>query len=146
MSLRETITKELVRVLKEIEDPRIALVTREPFAVDKLAITQFPAILVQGSTENRETVTMGSPGAGRRTGTIQFNVRAFVRGVELDRRRNELIEAVEEQLEKDRYLGLRAEGVTDTQVRVVAVQDRLEPLAEILITLEVRYNYVRGTT
>lgn len=145
MSLRESITQELIRVLKEIDDPRPVLVTRDPFSPDKLAITQFPAILVQSSTENRETITMGAPGAGRRSGTIQFSIRGYLRGVELDRRRNELIEAIEEQLESDRYLGLRDQGVLDTQIRVIAIQERLEPLAEILITLEVRYNYLRGT-
>jgi hypothetical protein len=145
MSLREKITIELVRVIKEIEDPRPVLVTREPFAVDKLAITQFPAVLIQSSTENRETVTLGAPGAGRRTGRIEFAIRAFVRGTEIDRRRNELLEAIEEQLELDRYLGLRDLGVMDTQVRVIEIEERMEPLAEFLITLEVRYNYVRGT-
>lgn len=145
MSLRESITQELIRVLKEIDDPRPVLVTRDPFSPDKLAITQFPAILVQSATENRETITMGAPGAGRRSGTIQFSIRGYLRGVELDRRRNELIEAIEEQLESDRYLGLRDQGVLDTQIRVIAIQERLEPLAEILITLEVRYNYLRGT-
>lgn len=145
MSLRESITLELIRVLKEIEDPRPVLVTRDPFAVDKLAITQFPAILVQSLTENRETITLGAPGAGRRSGTIQFSIRAYVRGVELDRRRNDFIEAIEEQLEQDRYLGLRDQGVMDTQIRTIEIQERLEPLAEFLITLEVRYNYLRGT-
>lgn len=145
MSLREKITLELVRVLKEIEDPRPVLVTREPFAVDKLAITQFPAILIQSATENRETVSQGAPGAGRRTGRIEFSVRGFVRGAELDRRRNDLLEAIEEQLDLDRYLGLKAEGVMDTQIRVVEIEERMEPLAEFLITLEVRYTYLRGT-
>jgi hypothetical protein len=145
MSLREKITLELVRALKEIEDPRPVLVTREPFAVDKLAITQFPALLIQSSTENRETLSQGAPGAGRRSGRIEFAIRGFVRGTELDRRRNELLEAIEEQLEKDRYLGMRDLGVMDTQIRVVEIEERLEPLAEFLITLEIRYTYLRGT-
>ena len=144
-NLREQIVVELIRILKEIEDPRPVIVTREPFSVDKLAITQFPAVLVQFETETRETVTLGAPGAGRRVGTILINIRGFVRGVELDRRRNDLIAAIEQQLEVDRYLGLREQGVMDTQLRVITIQERLEPLAEIQLSLEVRYNYVRGS-
>jgi hypothetical protein len=146
MSLREKIAQELVRIFKEIEDPRPVLVTREPYEADKLAITQFPAMLVQITKEDRESVTMGVPGAGRRMGTMTVNLRCHVRGTELDRRRNDLIEGIEEQIEKDRYLNLRSSGVLDTQVTYIEVIERLAPLAEILIELQIRYNYVRGTT
>lgn len=146
MSLREDISKYLVLALKEIEDPRINLVTRDPFEVDKLAISQFPALLVTFAIETRETVTMGASGAGRRIGALEYDLRGFVRGTELDTLRNILIEAVEEQLERDRYLGLRDSGVLDTQVTEIEVIPRLQPLAEVRIRLVVRYNYLRGNT
>jgi hypothetical protein len=146
MSLREDISQYLVLALKEIEDPRINLVSRDPFEVDKLAISQFPALLVTFALETRETVSMGESAMGRRTGSIEYDIRGFVRGTELDTLRNTLIESVEEQLDKDRYLGLRASGVLDSQVTEIEVIPRLQPLAEVRIRLVVRYNYLRGNT
>jgi hypothetical protein len=122
------------------------LVTREPFEVDKLAITQFPAILISFAEETRQTITMGPVSFGRRQGTIVINLRAFVRGTELDRRKNEILEAIEEQLEVDRNLELKDQGVTDTQVVRIETIQRLPPLAELSIDVQVRYNYLRSLT
>lgn len=141
MNLREDIVNHIISSLKDIQDPRPVLVTREPFEVDKLAITQFPALLVSFASEDRELLTMGSNGI--KNGTIIFNIRGFVRGKELDKLRNELITAIEETLESDRYRELRELGVRDSQVSTIEVVDRLPPLAEILITFEVSYTYRR---
>ncbi len=143
-SLRQQIADYLITAIKEIEEPKVAFVTAEPFNVLEIAITQFPAVLVTMREETRETVTLGAPSVGRRTGNIRFEVRAYVRGNDLDLKRNELLEALEEQLEKDRYFDLRTQGVMDSQITNIEVIDRMPPLAEILIRLEVRYNYTRG--
>lgn len=145
-SLRQQIADEIVRVIKEIEDPRPSFVTKEPFEVSEIAITQFPALLVTMRQEDRETITMGTPGVGRRMGTLRFDIRAYVRGTDLDQRRNTLLEALEEALESDRYLGLKDSGVTDSQIIKIEIVDRQPPLAEMLIELEVRYNYLRAAT
>ena len=142
-NLRQQVSEEIVRVLKNMEDPTPVLVTREPFVVQELAITQFPAILITPLTEIRETITMGIPGAGRRMGSIEFRIQGFVRGTELDRKRNDLIERIEEALDLDRYQGLYSSGVTDTQITLIEVIERQPPLAEIVITFTVRYNYLR---
>lgn len=144
MTIREISAVNIVECLKEIDDPRVVLVTREPFDVEKLAITQFPALLVQQTTEERSTVTMGAASIGRRQGTMTFEIRGFVRGTELDTKRNALIEAVENALDSDRYRGQWAEGVTDTQITEILVIPRLQPLAEFTMTVEVTYNYLRG--
>ena len=144
-NIREQLADNIVEVIQGITDPRPVLVTREPFQVDRLAITQFPAVLVQVAREERSTITMGAPGSGRREGTILYNIRSYVRGEELDRKRNDLIEAIEESLEGDRYRDLYTSGVTDSQVTVIEVVDRLPPLAEFNIEFEVTYNYLRGT-
>lgn len=143
-SLRQQIADYLVTAIREIEEPRVSLVTKEPFEVSEIAITQFPAVLVTMREETRETITMGAPSVGRRTGSIRFEIRAFVRGVDLDLKRNELLEALEEQLERDRYFELRDQGVMDSQITNIEVIDRQAPLAELLIRLDVRYNYLRG--
>lgn len=145
MSIREDVAVNIVDTLKEIEAPKPVIVTREPFAITELAITQFPALLVQQTVETRETVSMGLPGSGRRIGTMTFEVRGFVRGTQLDTQRNDLIEAVEDALDADRYRGLRASGVLDTQIVNIEIIPRTEPLAEFVMTVEVNYNYVRGS-
>lgn len=145
-NLRQQISQNLVTVLKDQQDPRPVLVTSEPFTVTELAITQFPAILITPTVEERETVTMGLPGHGRRQGTINYSIRGYVRGAELDRQRNDLIERIEETLDSDRYRGLTQQGVTDSQIITVEIIERLPPLAEFEITFRVRYNYLRTQT
>jgi hypothetical protein len=145
-NLREQIADNIVSTLLGIEDPRPVLVTREPFNVTEIAITQFPAILITPTNEERETITMGIAGQGRRLGTLDFTIRGYVRGVELDRRRNDLIERIEESLDSDRYRDLIAEGVIDSQIVTIDIIERLPPLAEFSMIYRVRYNYVRSQT
>jgi len=145
-NLRQQISENIVTVLGEITDPRLALITREPFNVAEIAITQFPAALITATVEERETITMGAPGAGRRLGTIDYVIRGFVRGNDLDRQRNDLIESIEESLDSDRYRDLTPSVVIDSQVRRIEIQERQPPLAEFVIEFQVRYNYLRATT
>ncbi len=145
-NLRQQISQNIQQVLKDINDPRPVLVTTEPFNVLEVAITQFPAILITPTTEERETITMGALGAGRRLGTLDYTIRAYVRGNELDRKRNDLIEAIEEALEGDRYRDLKTQGVIDSQIVTIEIVDRMPPLAEFAIIFRVRYNYLRAQT
>lgn len=139
MSLRNNIADNIVKTLKELTDPRPVLVTREPFDVEKLAITQFPAIMINSGNEERDDFDMTF-----RSGTIQYSIRAFVRGAtELDRQKNDLIEAVSEALEADRRRGTGNPGVV-TLISNIEVIDRLPPLAEVIITVQVRYRYRKG--
>ena len=85
MSTRETVIENIVSLLKDMDDPKPILVSREPFDVEKLAITQFPAILVQSGDEIRFDSAMKS-----REGQINYVIRSFVRGVELDKKKNEI--------------------------------------------------------
>lgn len=142
MSLREDFANNIVTVLKDMVDPRPVLVTREPFDVEKLAVTQFPAIMVTTSNEERLDYSMGI----RRQGIINYVIRGFVRGgAELDRQKNDLIERIEEQLDLDRSRGTTNKDVI-TQIITIEVIDRLPPLAEVAITVQVRYLYTKGTT
>jgi len=141
MSIREDIVTNIVTTLQNITDLQPVLVTREPFDVEKLAITQFPAILITSVNEERTTETMS---AGIRQGTIAYNVRAFVRGNEIDKKRNDLIEAIEEALDADRNRGKSSRQVLDTQVVSIEVVDRLPPLGEVVLTVNVRYIFTRG--
>lgn len=144
-NLRQQIAENIVKTLKAMTDPKPVFVSLEPVIIQEMAITQFPAIFVQPTLEERETITMGTLGAGRRQGRIEYSIRAYVRGVELDRQRNDLIEAIEEALDSDRYRALIANGVLDSQITRIEIIDRQPPLAEFVITYAVRYNYLRGT-
>ena len=75
---------------------------------------------------------------------MTFEIRGFVRGTELDQKRNLLMEAVEDALDSDRYLGQLAQGVLDCQIVTIEIIPRLQPLAEFVMTVEVTYNYIRG--
>jgi hypothetical protein len=140
MSLREDFIVNIIDVLKDMSDPQPILVTREPFDVEKLAITQFPALLITTGNEDREDYSMGV----RRQGVITYTIRGFVRGGELDRKKNNLIERIEETLDLDRTRGTNNPGIK-TMVTNIEVVDRLAPLGEIVVTVEVRYLYTKGT-
>jgi hypothetical protein len=141
MSLREDFANNIVSVLKDMRDPKPILVTREPFDVEKLAITQFPAILISTGNESRQDLSM----AINRQGIIQYTIRAFVRGggVALDKLKNEIIERIEETLDLDRTRGTGNKNMI-TRVTSIQVPERLAPLGEITIVVEVRYVYTKG--
>lgn len=143
MSFREKFAKNIVKVLTDMADPKPVLVTREPFDVEKLAITQFPAILVSTGLETRADNSMGI----YRQATVRFTIRAFVRGgnKNVDELRNNIIERIEETLELDRT---RGEGRDDIQTQVIQINipDRFPPLGEAVIEVNVRYKYQKGTT
>ena len=145
-NIRQQVAENIVRVLKEMTDPKPVFVSREPVVIQEMAITQFPAVLITPTTEERETITMGIPGAGRRMGTLDVSIRGFVRGHELDRRRNDLIERIEEALDSDRYRDLKPQGVLDSQVVTIEIIERQPPLAEFTILFRIRYNYLRAAT
>jgi len=144
MSNREDIANNIVIVLKDMAPPRPTLVTREPFDVNKLAITQFPALLITTGNETRVDNAMG----GGRRGIIEVNIRGFVRsdGREghiqtVDQKRNELIERIEETLNSDRTRELTAAKACNTLVRSVEILDRTTPLGEFLMIAEVHYSF-----
>lgn len=143
VSIREQAAAKIHEALKEIQDPKPVLVTRDQFEVTELAITQFPALSIQQTQETRTTISMGTQATGRRQGVITFQIRGFVRGVELDKKRNELLASVEQAIDLERYLGVT--GITDSQIVLIEIVPRLQPLAEFIMTLEVTYNYLRGT-
>ena len=83
MSARENIAKNIIQQLENMTDPAPNFVTREHFDVQKLAITQYPAVLVYTANEDREDIS-----TDERQATITFQLRCFLRGNELDTQRN----------------------------------------------------------
>lgn len=143
MSAREDIAKNIQAQLQNMTDPAVGAVSREFFDVQKLAITQFPAVLITTADESREDITMGE-----RQGTIRYNLRCYVRGTQIDTLRNEIIERIEETLEvsRDRDITFASTNIHHVTTRVVGVEvvERDLPLGEVVVQVDVQYRYKKG--
>ena len=143
MSAREQIAINIAEQLENMTNPAPGKVSRVFFDVQKLAITQFPAILVVTSNEIREDIS-----TDLRQGTLQYELRCYVRGTEIDTLRNEIVERVEETLEvsRDRDISLSTANIHNVTTRVsnVEVIERELPLGEVVIRVDVIYRYKKG--
>jgi len=143
MSARENIAKNIEKQLQTMTNPQPGLVSRKYFDFTKIAITQFPAILVTTNNETREDI-----GMDLRRANLVVTLRCFVRGNELDTLKNEIIEGVEEQLEtqRGRDIDLSANNIHNVTTRISAIEviEREIPLAEVVITVNVLYTYKKG--
>ena len=143
MSARENIAINLVKQLENMTDPAVGSVSRVFFDVQKLAITQFPAILITTADESRIDIS-----TTERQGTIRYNLRCYVRGTNIDTLRNEMIERIEETLEvsRDRDLTLSANNIhsVSTTIAGVEVVERELPLGEVVVQVDVKYTYKKG--
>jgi hypothetical protein len=124
-------------------DPAVGSVSREFFDVQKLAITQFPAVLITTAEETREDITMDE-----RQGTIRYNLRCYVRGTQIDTLRNEIVERIEETLEvsRNRDITFAATNIHHVTTRVAGVEvvERELPLGEVVVQVDVTYRYKKG--
>ena len=144
MSTRENIASNIASTISGISSPSIKKVTRQPFDIDELSDKQYPVVIVQTSEETREDVEIGS-GAKRRQGTIDFVLSGFVKGAEtnIDTKRNQLITAIETELESDITRGSNA---LDTEVISVETDEgTLFPIGGIRMTIRCIYTFESGT-
>lgn len=143
MSAREQITADIVEQLQNMSNPAPGLVTRDTFDFEKLAITQFPAIQVFGGSEERTDISMTE-----RQAILQIQLRCFLRGNELDTKRNNLIENIEQTLEtnsdRDVVSNKDVHHYAVTRVTNIEVIERQPPLAEFVMTVDIEYVYKRG--
>ncbi len=143
MSARENIAIDIVEQLKNMSKPGAVLVSREFFDFEKLAITQFPAILVVSGNEEREDISMSE-----RQGTLEIELRCFVRGSELDTARNNLITNIEKTLELSRDRNITVDNTAthyvQSSINNIEVVERQQPLGQFNATLSVTYAYKRG--
>ena len=144
MSIRESAASNIVSVLQAATSPVAAkYVTREPFEFSELSNAQFPAVLVQTTSETREDVTIGDS-AIRREGVITYELIGYVKSTTIDSARNQLVEMIEEALDLDRTRG----GVAlDTQVVTIETDEgAIAPIGGVIVTVNVMYNFIRGNT
>ena len=102
MSKREDIASHIVTTILAISSPSVKKCTRQPFPLEELAESQYPAVLVQTQEETKEDQELGN-GAKTRIATLEFLITGYVKGVEsnIDTARNNLASAIETQLESD---------------------------------------------
>ena len=144
MSTRENIASNIASTISGISSPSIKKVTRQPFDLDELSDKQYPVVIVQTSEETREDVEIGS-GAKTRQGTIDFVLSGFVKGAEanIDSLRNQLITAIETELESDIT---RSGNALDTEVISVETDEgTLFPIGGIRMTIRCIYTFDSGT-
>lgn len=143
MSARENIADNIQEQLVNMTNPAPGLVSRVFFDVAKIAITQFPAILINTLNETREDVS-----TDLRQGTIDYSLRCYVRGSEIDTLRNNLVERIEEVMEvsRDRDITLNSGNIhnVSTVITGVEVIEREPPLGEVVINVQVKYTYKKG--
>ena len=146
MSKRENIAANIITVLDAVTSPiELKKITREPFEPEQLADPQFPAIYISTGDEVREDFSLGDTAAGKRSGTIDYVLVGYVKGTEtnLDTKRNQLIEVIEETLDADRT---RSGNALETKiVEVSSDEGTLYPLGGVRIVVRVFYEFVRGT-
>ena len=139
MSYRNEIAKDIVSVLKDIDNPRIGFVTRDPTVVAELANSQFPCIIVELSRENRLDETMQN--SKTRSGTMDITITGYVQGVNVDEQRNSLIEAIEDKLEQNRKRNTYAKN---SRILSIELQPSTPPFGVFVMSYEVFYTYSRG--
>lgn len=146
MSLREDIAANIITTLDAVTSPiELKKITREPFKPEELADPQFPALYITTGDETREDFALGDYATGKRSGTIDYVLVGYVKGSDtnLDTKRNQLIEVIEETLDTDRTRGGNAKETKI--VEVSSDEGTLYPLGGIRIVVRVFYEFVRGT-
>jgi len=144
MSIRESVASDIVSTLQAATTPvTLKYVTREPFDFNELSNAQFPAILIQTSSETREDVTIGDD-AVRRECVVTYELVGYVKSTTIDTARNNLVETIEESLDADRTRGGNA---LNTQIVSIETDEgAIAPVGGVIVTVEVMYNFVRGNT
>ena len=144
MSKREDIASHIVTTILAISSPSVKKCTRQPFPLEELAESQYPAVLVQTQEETKEDQEVGD-GAKTRIATLEFSITGYVKGVEsnIDTARNNLASAIETQLESDITRNNKA---LDTEVISLETDaGTLFPYGAISMVVRVIYEHESAT-
>tara|TARA_R100001440_G_C2487504_1_gene114452 strand:+ start:146 stop:589 length:444 start_codon:yes stop_codon:yes gene_type:complete len=146
MSKRENIVADIITKLDAVSSPiEFIKITREPFDPQELSDAQFPALFVVSGDETRELSSLGAVGSGKRTGTIDFVLTCFVKGTDsnLDTKRNQVAEVVEETLDND--ITRNGNALNTEIVEISTDEGEFQPYGAVRIVVRVLYDFVRGT-
>ena len=144
MSKREDIASNIVSTIDGISSPSIKKVTRQPFNLEELSQVQYPAVLVQTQTEEKEDQELGS-GVKTRICNLEFLITGYTKGTEsnIDTARNDLASAIETELETDITRNSKA---LDTEVISLETDaGTLFPYGAISMVVRVVYEHDSAT-
>ena len=144
MSKREDIAVNIITTLQGVSSPQIKKLTRQPFPLEELAQSQYPAVLVQTQEETKEAQAIGS-GSQTRVNNLEFLITGYVKGSEsnIDTARNNLASAIETELENDIT---RNNNALDTEVISLETDaGTLFPYGAISMVVRVIYEHDSGT-
>ena len=144
MSKRVDIASHIVTTILAISSQSVKKCTRQPFPLEELAESQYPAVLVQTQEETKEDQELGD-GAKTRIATLEFLITGYVKGVEsnIDTARNNLASAIETQLESDITRNNKA---LDTEVVSLETDaGTLFPYGAISMVVRVVYEHQSAT-
>jgi hypothetical protein len=144
MSKREDIAVNIITTLQSVSSPQIKKLTRQPFPLEELAQSQYPAVLVQTQEETKEDQAIGS-GSQTRVNNLEFLITGYVKGSEsnIDTARNNLASAIETELENDIT---RNNNALDTEVISLETDaGTLFPYGAISMVVRVIYEHDSGT-
>ena len=144
MSKREDIASNIVSTIDGISSPSIKKVTRQPFNLEELSQTQYPAVLGQTQTEEKEDQELGS-GVKTRICNLEFLITGYTKGTEsnIDTARNDLASAIETELETDITRNSKA---LDTEVISLETDaGTLFPYGAISMVVRVVYEHDSAT-
>jgi hypothetical protein len=138
MSIRNSIADNIVKTIRETLP---VYVTREELELEKLARTQFPAVLVETGPETRTHFSMGFQSSEYRA-SVDYFVHCYVNGSNIDELRNDIAGKVEVAVVADQSRG----GIAlETMVEEINVNnDIANPHGEIILTVRVDYIQTRG--
>jgi|TARA_R110002051_G_scaffold171672_3_gene242113 hypothetical protein len=140
-SIREQIAVDLVSTLKQIEEPKPRYVTREPIKISELSQAQMPALLIRTAGEDRSDQTMTGSNMTRLS-TIKFEIVGYTKAKPVDTAINQMVEAIEEELDKDRT---RNSTALNTQVVLIENDNEtLQPFGSFRMEVDVLYKFTRG--
>lgn len=142
MSIRENIVLNIINTLKNADNPRFGLVSRDMIVLDKLSRQQFPALYIESSNEVRANITMAGSFPGMREAILEITIVGWVSGAELDRQRNDLVANVENELNVDITRDGYALNTELTEVVADFIEDNY---ARVEMKVVVYYKYERGT-
>lgn len=143
-SKRELIAQNIVETLKNQTTYKFGMITREPQQdIEGLARTAFPCAVIESASETRQDITQGASGILRES-LADYSIMVYVMAGkrDLDTKRNEIIEVIEELLDEDRTRGGLA---LYTELISVEAQDIVDqPFATMRLVVRVTYHYTRG--
>ena len=141
-SRRELIIRDIVDTLTNQQLVRFGTVTRDPgIAIEDLANTAFPAVVVASGAETRESITqMGA--SQTRQALMRVDITVWVNtNSRADSLRNEMIQKIEELLEVD---PTRNGQAFDTQLIEIEPGEDTAPYNSMELVFAIPYVYTKG--